>query len=298
MDLNQIRYFLHLSETLNFTEAARRSGISQPSLTKSIGRLEEELGAPLVHRDGKDTRLTALGREMRGQFMRIDAQVMTALELAETTIAGRTQELKIGVAVTIAPATLAGFVGHVLDQLPSVELTVHQMGHDETEASVLSGKYDLCILPNPPAENAKLVCLPIYTERLEIGLAQQHPLAKQDEIPPEDIAEETYIERLHCEFRPQLIAYFMNRDIVMRPRLQSDREDWVQYLVSQGVGICAMPERSATAAGLVARPIKGLDLARRVSLVAVSGSGNLREVRHLLELARRFDWEHPQDAKA
>lgn len=298
MELNQIRYFLHLAETLNFTEAARRSGISQPSLTKSIGRLEDELGGPLIYRDGKDTRLTALGREMQSQFMRIDAQVMTALELAETMIAGRTRELRVGVAITIASVALAGFVGQLLDQLPSVELTIHQMGHDETEASVLSGKYDLCVLPNPPAENAKLTCLPIFSERLKFAVAKNHKLARQDIIAPEEIAEDTYIDRLHCEFRTQLIAHFMDRNIVMRPRLQSDREDWVQHLVSQGVGICALPERSAIAAGLVLRPIEGLNLARRVSLVAVSGSGNLREVRQILDLARHFDWGNPQNERA
>lgn len=56
MDLNQVRYFIQLADTLNFTEAARRSGVSQPSLTKAIQRLEEELGGPLIYRDGKDSR--------------------------------------------------------------------------------------------------------------------------------------------------------------------------------------------------------------------------------------------------
>ncbi|WP_411756105.1 LysR family transcriptional regulator, partial [Sinorhizobium meliloti] len=50
MDINQVRYFLNLAETLNFTEAARRSGVSQPSLTRAIQRLEEDLGSPLIYR--------------------------------------------------------------------------------------------------------------------------------------------------------------------------------------------------------------------------------------------------------
>ena len=73
MDLNQVRYFLNLAESLNFTEAARVSGISQPSLTKAIQRLEDELGGPLLYRDGKDTRLTALGRDLIVEFMRIQS---------------------------------------------------------------------------------------------------------------------------------------------------------------------------------------------------------------------------------
>jgi DNA-binding transcriptional LysR family regulator len=53
MEFNQIRYFLNLADTLNFTEEAMRSGVSQATLTRAIQRLEQELGGTLVYRDGK-----------------------------------------------------------------------------------------------------------------------------------------------------------------------------------------------------------------------------------------------------
>jgi LysR family transcriptional regulator, hydrogen peroxide-inducible genes activator len=56
MELNQVSYFINLAETLNFTAAARLSGVSQPSLTRAIRRLEDELGGPLIYRDGKNSR--------------------------------------------------------------------------------------------------------------------------------------------------------------------------------------------------------------------------------------------------
>ena len=68
MELKQIKYFLALSETLNFTEAAEISNVSQPALTKAIRRLEEEVGGPLIHRDGKHTRLSELGRKLLVEF--------------------------------------------------------------------------------------------------------------------------------------------------------------------------------------------------------------------------------------
>jgi LysR family transcriptional regulator, hydrogen peroxide-inducible genes activator len=71
MEFNQIRYFLNLADNLNFTEAAMRSGVSQPTLTCAIQRLEQELGGTLVYRDGKDSRLTALGRDIRSEFAAI-----------------------------------------------------------------------------------------------------------------------------------------------------------------------------------------------------------------------------------
>jgi DNA-binding transcriptional LysR family regulator len=290
MDINQIGYFLTLAETLNFTEAARRSGISQPSLTKSIHRLEEELGAPLIYRDGKDTRLTALGRDVQVEFMRIQASLDGIGMLAQDSMLGRRARLAIGIASTIGPQAFAGFWAHVIDQMPSVELYFHPMLPGESETEVLSGKYNLCLLTDPPKSSFKLKVQPLFEEPLRLAVSASHPLAAQDEVTQEDMARQTYIDRLHCEFRTQLIEHFMNRNVVMHPRIQSEREDWVQQLVARGVGVCALPERSAIVDGLVLKPVQDLTLSRQVSMVTVSGSGNPREVRQILMLAQAFDW--------
>ena len=272
MDLNQVRYFLNLAESLNFTEAARVSGISQPSLTKAIQRLEDEFGGPVLYRDGKDTRLTALGRDLIVEFMRIQSALENITELAENSVAGRSRKINIGVASTIAPRVFAKFWALVLKELPEVELLLHPLNPGEAEAEVLSGKYDMCLLTNPPEPNFKLTIQPLFQERLRLALASHHPLAGTDEITPEQMMEQPYIDRMHCEFRTQLIKHFMDRNIVMRPRFQSEREDWVQQMVAQGAGVCSLPEHSAIVDGIVLRAVKGLTLSRNISMVAVSGS--------------------------
>ena len=290
MDLNQVRYFLNLAESLNFTEAARVSGISQPSLTKAIQRLEDEFGGPVLYRDGKDTRLTALGRDLIVEFMRIQSALENITELAENSVAGRSRKINIGVASTIAPRVFAKFWALVLKELPEVELLLHPLNPGEAEAEVLSGKYDMCLLTNPPEPNFKLTIQPLFQERLRLALASHHPLAGTDEITPEQMMEQPYIDRMHCEFRTQLIKHFMDRNIVMRPRFQSEREDWVQQMVAQGAGVCSLPEHSAIVDGIVLRAVKGLTLSRNISMVAGSGSANPREVRVILGLSKDFNW--------
>ena len=290
MDLNQVRYFLNLAESLNFTEAARVSGISQPSLTKAIQRLEDEFGGPVLYRDGKDTRLMALGRDLIVEFMRIQSALENITELAENSVAGRSRKINIGVASTIAPRVFAKFWALVLKELPEVELLLHPLNPGEAEAEVLSGKYDMCLLTNPPEPNFKLTIQPLFQERLRLALASHHPLAGTDEITPEQMMEQPYIDRMHCEFRTQLIKHFMDRNIVMRPRFQSEREDWVQQMVAQGAGVCSLPEHSAIVDGIVLRAVKGLTLSRNISMVAVSGSANPREVRVILGLSKDFNW--------
>lgn len=290
MDLNQITYFLNLADSLNFTQAARQSGISQPSLTRAIQRLEEELGGALIYRDGKDTRLTALGRDLQVEFMRVQAALESVSELAESSVLGRRRRLRIGIASTIGPGVFTPFWAHVLNQLPSVELQFDPMQPGESEAEILSGRYDLCILTAPPPANFKLTVLPLFDEAHRVAMAEDHPLAAQDAVRPEQLAEETYFDRLHCEFRSGLIKYFMDRDVVMPPRVLSEREDWVQRMVAEGAGICSLPAWSGIVPGLVLKPVTGLDLARQISMVAVSGSGNPREVRIILDMARSYGW--------
>lgn len=290
MDFNQVRYFIHLADTLSFTEAARRSGVSQPSLTRAIRRLEDELGGPLLYRDGKDTRLTALGREMQVEFMRLEGVIGGIHELAANSVRGRQRVLRIAVATTIAPASMSDFWAHVLSQLPGVELHFPPLQQGESEAEVLSGKYDACILPERPKANFKLATLRLYREHLRLAMAAGHHLATREEVLPEQMAAEPYLDRLHCEFRTRIIDHFMDRDIVMHPRVQSEREDWVQQLAAAGLGVCSLPERSAIVPGLVLKPVKGLFLSRDVTLVTISGSGSPMEMRQIRAMAESFDW--------
>ena len=110
MDLKQIKFFLNLAETLNFTRAAQISNVTQPALTKSIQRLEQELGGQLIYRDGRDTRLTELGRTLKVEFEAIVKSEMRARELAELVVHEQRTMITIGVASTLSPYPIWPFL--------------------------------------------------------------------------------------------------------------------------------------------------------------------------------------------
>ncbi len=83
MEMHQIRYFLALCQELNFTRAARRCAVAQPSLTNAVKRLERELGAALFERGPNGTRLTALGQLLRPHFELLDQCARSARHDAE-----------------------------------------------------------------------------------------------------------------------------------------------------------------------------------------------------------------------
>jgi len=78
MEMQHIRYFLALCEEQNFTRAAKRCGVAQPSLTRAIKRLEKELGGQLFERSRKTTEMTALGHAMRPHFTEIERAAAAA----------------------------------------------------------------------------------------------------------------------------------------------------------------------------------------------------------------------------
>ena len=290
MEFQQVRYFLNLADTLNFTEAAMRSGVSQPTLTRAIQRLEHELDGSLVYRDGKDTRLTALGRDIQAEFAAINESERRVLALSQNRVRGRRETVTVGVVHTIAPALITGFVAHALRQLPDLELILRPIVRDQVSEMLLTGQVDGCFASDAITGHAKLATVEMFDERLLLAMAKTHPLSESAEISLEELAEQSYLDRLHCEFRARVNDALRDSAIAMVPRLRSEREDLIQQAVAGGIGVCMLPEFSAIVSGLVLRPVRGVDLSRTVSFQSVSGSGTAMALRQLRLLVERFKW--------
>jgi len=290
MELNQIRYFLHLADTLNFTEAAVRSGVSQPTLTRAIQRLEQELGGPLVYRDGKDSRLTALGRDIRVEFAAIADSEQRVRAISLNRVRGRRESLTLGIVNTIAPALMTGFVSHALQQMPMLELVFQPITRDEGLERLLNGQIDGCFCTDPLVANNKIATIELFNERLLLAIARDHDLANRAAVSLADLSEQPYFDRLQCEFRSRVQNHLDERDIIMIPRLRSEREDLIQQAVAEGGGVCMLPERSAIVDGLTLRPVETLDLSRTVAFQSISGSGTASALRQLRVLIEQYQW--------
>ncbi|SFO39159.1 LysR family transcriptional regulator [Sphingomonas sp. OK281] len=290
MELNQVSYFLHLADTLNFTAAARLSSVSQPSLTRAIRRLEEELGGPLIHRDGKNSRLTGLGHDVEAEFRRMAVAVKSVRNHSENWAMGRHRVLDIAVAPTVGPREFTAFFKSALAQAPSIEIRLHALQAKEDTSEVLSGKYHACIMPRETRTEHKLEVHPLFRERFVLGCSANHPLAVSETVRGEDLLEFPFVDRLRCEFRDRILDHFAQRGLLMQPRIRSDREDWVQGVVADGHAICILPERSVSARGLVTRPIDGFALERDVVIATVSGSTAPVEIRKIAQLAAGYAW--------
>ncbi len=294
MDLRRIRHFLTLAQTLNFSEAARRCGISQPALSKSVRRLEEELGGRLIRREGRLTHLTHLGRAMVQHLGEVARAAEAADAEARRFTRGTAQPLKIAVMCTVGPARLSGFMRGFLAEHPDVVLTLHDATASRITAELLEGRVDLALIGAPTGESQRLRHTELYTEDMVMACAAGHPYARRDAVTLQDLAREPYLDRLHCEFRDTFLAAAMREKAPMRVVLSSEREDWIQSLVRAGQGITILPRGSVMQEGIATVPVRRDNMQRSVLLALATGREDTPAVRAFMAAARRHDWA--QDA--
>lgn len=297
MDFNQVSYFLHLADTLNFTAAARLSGVSQPSLTRAIRRLEDELGGALIYRDGKNSRLTGLGQDVEVEFRRMVGALESVHHHSRNWTRGGHRVLDIAVAPTIGPEAFTTFFASALEQLPMVEIRLHPLEAGGEAPALLSGRRHAAIATRDPRADRKLEIRPLFRERLVLGCAVDHPLARTDTVRVEDLSDYPYVDRMGCELRDQVRSHIAGQGVTLRPWLRTDREDWVRHAVADGRSICILPERSAASTGLTSRSIAGFALEREVVISTVSGSTAPVEIRKLAQLASIHPWDEGWGAK-
>ncbi|MGH6928189.1 MAG: LysR family transcriptional regulator, partial [Dongiaceae bacterium] len=124
MEMHEVRYFLAVCDTLNFTRAAERCNVSQPSLTRAIQKLEAELGGLLFRRERSATHLTDLGQLMRPRLEQILAEAAEVRSTAKRFLNLQNAPLSFGIMCTIGPLRCVGFLSRFQKNHPGIELTL------------------------------------------------------------------------------------------------------------------------------------------------------------------------------
>ena len=182
MNLIHLRYFVELSRTGSYTQAAKRLCITQPSLSHAMAQLEEELGAPLFRRQGRTTALTPLGE----QFLTAVRQSLDVLDrgIEEVRQAARGAGLlRIGMVRPLAVELVPKLAGAFLKERPEGE--VRFAFHTDVTHALLgqleAGELD-AVFSSPPPEQLGLSSHPVGRQDLVVIVPEDHPLAGRGEI--------------------------------------------------------------------------------------------------------------------
>ncbi len=290
MEMHQARYFLAVCETLNFTRAAEQCHVAQPSLTRAIKKLEEELGGPLFRRERTRNHLTELGRLVRPHLERVVFASRAAADEAQCFIQMETAVLRLGVMSTIGPQRLIGFLDRLRRDVPNLDLSIEEARGKDLVGKLLDGELDVALIGLPHFPE-RLDARPLYDERYVIGFRQGHRFEDMALVPLNEIDAENYVLRTHCEFTDYYEALGLPKDFEANVRYSSEREDWVQAMILAGMGCSIMPEFLPNLAGIGTRVLVNPEVSRTIHLVTVSGRRFSPAVERLVRVAQHYDWE-------
>jgi LysR family transcriptional regulator, hydrogen peroxide-inducible genes activator len=288
MEMHQVRYFLALCEELNFTRAAERCHVAQPSLTRAIKQLEEELGGALFHRERANTHLSELGRTLKPYLEQVHAGAEDAKREARAFVRLRKTPLRLGLMCTIAPAHLLDLVAALRTRHPGIELQILDAAAQALQDRLIAGTLDVAIyaLPNLAADE-RLHRMALYREQFMIVTEPRHRLAMLNAIRVKDLDGEHYLWRINCEYAGPADAIFTEQHVDGPTVYQSERDDWILSMAAAGLGYAFMPALCVNHPGVVARPLIEPEIWRDVALVTVRGRPHSPGVGALVQEAMR-----------
>jgi len=290
MEMHEVRYFLAACETMNFHRAAASCNVTQPALTRAIQKLEAELGGSLFRRDHSGAHLTDFGRLMRPHLEEVHGRTKNAQQVARSFLRLEAAPLTLGVMCTIGPLRFVGFLNEFREQHTGIEVSMLESVPARLTELLLSGSIDVALMAQPGAFDQRLNVEPIYSERFGLAFPAGHPLEQRETLNVIDVRGETYLSRINCEYRDHLAELCRERGVEIRRGFRSEREDWILMMVAAGMGVCFLPEYSATHPGIRHRVVDAPAVIRDVSLVTVAGRALSTAVRTFIEAVRVYDW--------
>lgn len=291
MELYQIRYFLAVAETLNFTRASERAFVSQPALTKAIQRLEETIGGRLFDRGKAAVQLTELGRAMLPDFRHLYETANHAREQARRLTRDRKEVVRVGVMCTIDfHQVLPGFV-ESQEGRTVVDLSFREGNLEALTHALDQGDVDVGVLCSPYELPRRFRSWPLFREDYVVAIGDDHRFCGRSSVEMAELHRERYCERVMCEFSTYIERLLRDRGVALEVVQQSAREDWIQALVRSNFGLAFMPISIAEAAGLAFVRTADVPIVREVNVLARADEPATAAQQAVIDSLRAYDWK-------
>jgi LysR family hydrogen peroxide-inducible transcriptional activator len=245
MELHQLRYFVAVAHLGNFTRAAEKCFVAQPSLSQQIMKLERELGGPVFDRTGRKVRLTDRGRVFYDKAV----EILAAVEVAKraTMEDAGVGQVSVGAIPTVAPYLLPALLKRFVQQCPRAEVKVVENFTEYTVQGCLEGDVDLGLLALP-VDDDRLAVEPLFKEELVLAMTAHHRLSRKPRITMQDVSEERFVllSEMHC-LGQQVVSFCKQRSCQPSVSCHSAQLLTVQELVALGHGVSLIPQMAVDA---------------------------------------------------
>ena len=243
MTITQLQYVLAVAEHQNFTKAAQKVFVTQPTLSMQIQKLEDELGVRIFDRSKKPIQLTETGRKIVNQARNIvneSDRIQDIVDQQKGFIGGT---FRIGVIPTIMPTLLPMFLNNFIKKYPKVKLKIEELNTDTIIERLKEGHLDAAIAATPlETENIKEQVL--YYEPFVAYIPKSHRLSKLEKLKVEDldIDDILLLEDGHC-FKDGILNLCKTPKKVNDDhfQLESGSFETLVKLANEGLGMTLLP---------------------------------------------------------
>ncbi|WP_145149165.1 LysR family transcriptional regulator [Paenibacillus xylanexedens] len=189
MELLQLKYFLTVARCEHVTEAAGKLHVTQSSLSKTIQRLEDDLGVPLFDRIGRKLRLNDFGRT----FLQRTEKALFELEQGQREIAdlSNPDQGTLQLAVTTA-STLPGILREFRKNKPDIQFHVQMVSLENMSRLLHRGEVDFC-LSSPPIEGDDIECQMLFDDPIVVAVPMGHRYADRSSIQLTELKDEWFV---------------------------------------------------------------------------------------------------------
>ncbi|HLF50861.1 LysR substrate-binding domain-containing protein [Flavobacterium sp.] len=243
MTITQLQYVLAVAEHKNFTLAAEKCFVTQPTLSMQIQKIEEELKIQIFDRTKKPIQLTDIGQKIVNQAKNIVNEANRIKDIVEQQKGFIGGEFRLGIIPTIMPTLLPMFLNNFIKKYPKVKLIIEELNTDEIILRLKNGHLDAAIAATPLMEE-KLKEIVLYYEPFVAYIPENHKIANKLEIEVSDLNldEILLLQDGHC-FRDGILNLCKNQGVVSGNsfQLESGSFETLIRLADEGLGTTLLP---------------------------------------------------------
>ncbi|HDK6612607.1 TPA: LysR family transcriptional regulator [Klebsiella variicola] len=242
MDIRTLRYFVEVVRQQSFTRAAEKLFVTQPTISKMLKNLEDELNCTLLIRDGRKLLLTDTGRVVfergqatLGEFSQLESELSDINHLHKGV-------LRLGIPPMVG-MLMAEPISRFRERYPGVELKIAEFGGLTVQQAVSNGELDMAMTALPIEEGSHLTTLPLFNHPLCVLTPRTAPWEGVTSLSPAELAAyPLVIYNEEFALSQQLMRLFTEHDVKPRIAVRSGQWDFLAAMVQAGIGVAILPE--------------------------------------------------------
>jgi len=244
LDIRHLEYFSEVAEHLSFTKASQTLHVTQPSISKAVKNLEDELGVPLFYRSSKQLELTDAGkavlinaRKVLEAFNSLTWELTDIMEL-------KSGEIRIGIPPIVGAAFFSKLISIFKEKYPLVKITLTEVGTKKIKQGVDDGSLDIGLICTFPTQNSNFEIIKVLKDPLRLIVHKDHPLTAKKKVHFSDLENEPFIlYRKDFSLYDLIIEECSKNHFQPNIVCESSQKDFLLGMVEGKLGVALLPSK-------------------------------------------------------